>query len=233
MFLWSAFIMGLVGNFHCLGMCGPIALAIPVNHLNGFTRLLSSLLYNGGRIASYAVIGALFGLFGKGLNLMGFQQSISLILGIVIVVGVLFPLVLKKIRVLQTPFVWVTKLKQFFPKLLHKRTYGAIFLIGLLNGLLPCGLVYMAVAGAIASGSWIHGMNFMILFGLGTLPLMFALPFAGQLISQRTRNGMRKLVPVFVVVFGCLLILRGANLGIPYVSPQAQTGKTCCHLTCH
>lgn len=236
MLIWTALIMGLVGNFHCLGMCGPIALAVPIKKSGITSKLLSVLFYNSGRIFIYTLLGGMFGLFGEGIVLAGFQRYLSLILGALIIAAVLFPYLTKKVSVLNTPvFGLVSKLKTVFQKQFSKRTYRSIFMIGLLNGLLPCGLVYMAVAGAIAVGSWYMGMLYMFVFGLGTLPVMFLLPYFGQFINVKIRAKFVKLIPVTMFLFGLLLVLRGSNLGIPYISPKIEMSKTsCCSaIKCH
>ncbi|MGB1032701.1 MAG: sulfite exporter TauE/SafE family protein, partial [Flavobacteriales bacterium] len=195
------------------------------------SRILSVGLYNLGRILVYVIIGGVFGLFGKGLALAGVQQYLSLILGFLIVVGVFVPTLSRKFKSVNSPvFKWIGQLKSSFHKQFGKKTYKSIFVLGLLNGLLPCGLVYMAVAGAIVASSIQMGMLYMFLFGIGTLPVMFALPYFGQMITLNYRAQLRKVIPVFAVVFGVLLMLRGANLGIPLVSPKISNGTmNCCH----
>jgi sulfite exporter TauE/SafE len=221
MLLWSALIMGLIGNFHCLGMCGPIALAIPVKREGKYAKATSILLYNFGRILMYALIGLLFGLFGTGIVLFGFQQHLSIILGVLIVLAVLVPFLFKKLSNGKGYiFTLISKLKSTFAQQFKKNSYPAIFTLGLLNGLLPCGLVYVAVAGATATGSWYYGMAYMALFGLGTLPVMAALPYFGAKLSPNLKKKFTKLILPTMLLFGMLLILRGSNLGIPYVSPQ-------------
>ena len=231
---WTAFIMGIVGNFHCLGMCGPIALAVPIKRDSTATKILSIFLYNGGRIMIYSFFGILFGMFGRGIFLAGFQQVLSIILGSVIVLGVLFPYIGMKFNMLKSPiFMQVGKLKNAFHRQFKKTGYRSIFTIGMLNGLLPCGLVFMALAGAIASGTWQSGMIYMMLFGIGTLPVMVALPYFGASIDQNLRRKFNKIVPIVLFLFGVLLILRGSNLGIPYVSPLIENSATGSSVICH
>nr|AWJ66069.1 heavy-metal-associated domain (N-terminus) and membrane-bounded cytochrome biogenesis cycZ-like domain, possible membrane copper tolerance protein [uncultured bacterium] len=220
----GAILMGLVGNMHCLGMCGPIALAVPVKDGNRKNRLASAFIYNSGRVLVYVLFGALFGLFGQGIQMAGFQQNTSIIIGILIILTLLFPILFNKFNILNSPiFLWVTKLKMAFQGQFKKRTYRSIFTIGLLNGLLPCGLVYMALAGSLAAGSVWNGMAFMALFGIGTLPVMVALPYYSSLIKTPVKQKFKKLVPAFILAFGILFILRGSNLNIPFISPQIQT----------
>lgn len=230
----SALVMGLVGNAHCLGMCGPIALALPVNGGSSGERLLKITVYNLGRLLVYGIIGTLFGLLGKGIQLIGLQQYLSITIGVLIILSVLLPMLVKKIYPANAKvFLWVGKLKSHFARHFQKKSYRSLFTIGLLNGLLPCGLVYMAATASIISGSWYGGALYMVLFGVGTLPVMMALPYFGQYMSAAVRNRLKRLVPVFLIVFGILFIVRGANLGIPYLSPKVEVGESCCQMKCH
>lgn len=221
--LWSAFLIGLFGSFHCIGMCGPIALALPVQQNNAFSLITGRVLYNVGRALTYAVIGLVFGLLGQGLSLAGFQQSISIVAGILILLMVLLPAKFtQQLYLLKPAYGFTGFLKRKFGALLKKKSVFSVFLIGLLNGFLPCGLVYIAVAGAIASGGYMQGALYMFVFGLGTLPIMLAVSLAGNFISLNVRKRINKLIPAFMIVLACLFILRGMNLGIPYISPQLQ-----------
>lgn len=239
--LWAAISLGLLGSLHCVGMCGPIALSLPVQDKSQYARFLAILIYNLGRIITYSALGALFGLLGQGFAIFGLQQILSIVLGVIILLSVLLP------GDLFAQFSFTSKLHQLFSKLkislgnlFQNRSIKALFYIGLLNGLLPCGLIYMAITGALASGSVLSGTLFMALFGLGTVPAMFSVAWFGNLISVKFRLGITKAMPYVVSVMAVLLILRGMNLGIPYISPKmteqchteatAPTQKVeCCH----
>jgi sulfite exporter TauE/SafE len=215
-------------------MCGPIALALPLNGEGGVKRIAGSLLYNAGRILTYGSFGLLFGLLGKGFIIAGYQQALSIALGLLVLALVLLPQrYAAKFGFTRIIFSFISKLKSKLGLLFQRKTYPTMFSIGVLNGFLPCGLVYMGVAGAIATGDPLKGSAFMMMFGLGTLPAMLFVAMAAQLISMDMRNKMRRAVPVFVVVMACVLILRGMNLGIPYVSPELSktdcTRHSCCH----
>ena len=215
--------IGLVGSFHCVGMCGPIALALPLKDNNWISRIFSGSVYNVGRIFTYGILGFLFGLLGKGIQLAGFQRWISILLGIVMIISVLFPYLFRQKITFSTLFSgFAVRLIGNLKKLFSKRTYFSLFLIGLLNGLLPCGLVYVAVAGSINTGDVLNGMLFMVLFGAGTLPMLFAVSLIGNLISLKIRRRVNRIIPYFIVFLGILFILRGMSLGIPYVSPKAE-----------
>jgi sulfite exporter TauE/SafE len=221
--LWSAFLIGLFGSFHCIGMCGPIAIALPIQNDSKFNLIFGRILYNIGRAITYAIIGLLFGLIGQSLSLAGFQQSVSILAGVLILLMVLLPSkISQKIYLLKPAYGFTNFLKQKFGALLKKKSVASTFLIGLLNGFLPCGLVYIAVAGAIASGNFLDGAAYMFVFGIGTLPIMLAVSLAGNFISLNVRKRINKMIPAFMIVLAFLFILRGMNLGIPYISPQLQ-----------
>lgn len=215
--------IGIVGSLHCIGMCGPIVVALPLKNQSLFTKLIGAILYNSGRVATYGLLGVLFGLLGKGIHMAGFQQWTSIILGILMIIGVLFPFVFReKITVGNLLAGMASRLIIRLKKLFATRSYRSLLLIGLLNGLLPCGLVYVAIAGAINSGSVISGSLFMVLFGLGTIPLLLLASLASDAIGQRLRSKIQKAVPYFVFMLGVLFILRGMSLGIPYISPTTE-----------
>ncbi len=234
MIFWTAFIVGLFGSLHCIGMCGPIALALPVFG-NDFAKVISSrLLYNIGRTITYAFIGAIVGLAGQGMSFAGAQQWVSVLAGILLILIVFLPSKLSaRITLLKPAYHFTSYTKRKFGSLLKERSVFNTFLIGLINGFLPCGLVYVALAGALATGSLINGMLYMTFFGLGTLPLMFAFSVAGQFIGANIRRKFNRLVPAFILALGVLFILRGLNLGIPFISPaldkKQPTEAPACH----
>ncbi len=230
-YLWTAFVIGIAGSFHCVGMCGPIALALPGNFSTRINMVTSRALYNFGRIATYALLGAVFGLFGKAIALAGFQQAISIILGILLLIAAFFSVNLES-NFLRLPVLmkFNNLIKQNLGKLLNTNGQSSLFLIGLLNGFLPCGFVYLGLVGSVATGSVANGAIYMALFGLGTFPLMFITSTLGSIVNVKTRNLFKKLTPAFFILFACLFIVRGMNLGIPYLSPKITTeGSVKCH----
>ena len=233
-FLVAAISLGFLGSFHCVGMCGPIAMALPLGRETQFKRITGTLLYNLGRVTTYGVLGLLFGLLGKGFVIGGYQQGLSIVLGVLILLTLLFPKQLSsETRLTKAILPWVYTVKSLLGNLFKKTSYPSLYLIGVLNGLLPCGLVYLGVAGAIATGEAWKGSLFMMVFGLGTLPAMFFVSMASSAISLDWRNKIRRAVPVFVGLMAFVLILRGLNLGIPYMSPELSktdcTKHSCCH----
>lgn len=223
--------IGFLGSFHCIGMCGPIALSLPVHQQYGIRKYGSIALYNTGRAFTYAVLGLLFGLLGSQFRLWGFQQFISITAGalILLVVFSRFSFA-NRIRWL----AWLNlKVQDALGRLLRSPKHpGSYFYIGILNGLLPCGLVYVAMAAALATTDIIRGSLLMLSFGLGTIPVMAGLMIFGHLISVPVRQQINRAVPYLVGLMAIILILRGLNLGIPYLSPKMETGThqvECCH----
>lgn len=219
----GAVVLGLVTSFHCIGMCGPIAVALPLKKETKFTKFFGAFLYNIGRAVTYAAMGFLFGMLGEGLNMAGFQQWVSVVMGVLLILSVFFPALFKnRFDFNKSAFKFVGNLKIGLRKLFSKKSYGTLFGIGLLNGLLPCGPVYAAVAGAIAVGNAGMGALLMFIFGLGTMPTLLAISLLGDVISVKLRQRLSKLIPVTVVIIGILFILRGSGLGIHMVSPPEK-----------
>ncbi len=221
----AAFTMGLAGSFHCVGMCGPLALSLPINNDSFFSKFSGALLYNAGRIVTYSMFGLVFGFIGKSFALFGYQQWLSVILGIIIILFIVLPKRVTTFKKKNFVMNFFERLRLSLGQLFFKKNYSSLFSIGLLNGLLPCGLVYMAAAGAVATGDITNSILFMAFFGLGTLPIMWTVAFFGNYVSIGIRQKIRKAYPYLMMLMACLLILRGMGLGIPYVSPEAVTDK--------
>ncbi|MBL4938724.1 MAG: sulfite exporter TauE/SafE family protein [Lutibacter sp.] len=219
--LWTALVLGLAGSFHCIGMCGPIAFVIPVDRSFKSKLFFQIFLYNFGRLITYSFIGLLFGFIGKGLYLAGFQQRLSVLMGILMIALVLIPVSLfNKFNFSKPLYKIISKVKSKLRIYLNKKSNKALFLIGFFNGFLPCGLVYMALMGSISTGNAFQGTLYMTLFGLGTIPMMTAAIVLGNFVNLSLRKKIQNIIPAFVVIIGLLFILRGLGLGIPYISPS-------------
>lgn len=235
--IYTGLMIGLVGSLHCIGMCGPIAVALPLGNRSFGDRFWGGLLYNLGRTATYGAMGAVFGLLGKGIEMAGFQQWASILLGVVMILSVFFPFLFKDQFSAQTPGSGITqKLVTKLRKMFGDHSKSNLLIIGLLNGLLPCGLVYVAIAGAINTNDVVAGVFFMIAFGLGTIPMLLSVSLLGHMIGAKMKSQLNRIIPVFIVILGIVFILRGMSLGIPYISPKEQmltpertmTSKGCC-----
>jgi uncharacterized protein len=230
-FFISALLIGFLGSFHCVGMCGPIALSLPVRHLNGIEKLMGIGLYNLGRILTYSLIGIVFGMIGLSFKYFGWQQILSIVLGVVLIIIFLSRVFsFKKHKSIAAFSPWNLKIISILTPLMTAKKTGNLLLIGLLNGLLPCGLIYMALAGAMATGNIFYSGLFMAGFGAGTLPAMVIASYAAGIISLRVRNKIKKVLPYMLALMGVLLILRGLNLDIPFLSPALQASHDVyCH----
>lgn len=218
--LWTGFMFGLLGSFHCVGMCGPIALSLPAsNSRMGFVS--GRLLYNIGRTFTYFVLGMLFGIFGKGLQISGLQQGISIVSGVLILIFLFFP---SKTTSRLSAGLGISKLVFYLKKqlafFLKRGSALSLFFIGVLNGLLPCGFVYLAIAAAISFETVFESSVYMALFGLGTVPLMLLLAFSGTIVNLKFRTSVNKIIPYAACFIAILFILRGLSLNIPYISPD-------------
>lgn len=214
--IWSAFVVGIVGSLHCVGMCGPIALALPFQSTSRWHTIGNILLYNTGRILTYATLGVAIGFLGQTIAMAGMQIYLSIGLGGLMLVAALFSINLeskflsfKPIHRLNT---WV---KKQMATLLQTNKRETLFGLGMLNGLLPCGLVYLAIIGAVGAGNAVHGAAYMALFGAGTLPLLLLTALFGQFIPVKWRGQIRKLIPVFLVLFALLFLYRGFQFEMP------------------
>ncbi len=216
----SALVFGLLGSFHCIGMCGPIAFMLPVTRDNNYKKALQVAIYHLGRLLAYSTIGIFFGLIGKSLNLFGMQQQLSIAVGIAMIALIMFPRIMGKGQLPGPLSKVVSRLRTSLGKALKRKKLGTFFSIGLLNGFLPCGLVYMAVLGAVALGSTWNGGLYMFLFGLGTVPLMTSAIYFQGILKKVNKRHIQRLVPIAVVSIGLLFILRGMGLGIPFISPE-------------
>lgn len=234
--LFTGLIFGLLGSFHCVGMCGPIAFLLPVDRSNNVKRVLQILSYHVGRLFTYGTIGLLFGFLGRSLNLFGFQQYISIVIGVLMILVILLPSKLfSKYNGSRMLYKWVGKVKSALGAELKKKSMDSFFTIGFLNGFLPCGLVYMAVFGSVAAGGAWEGSLYMVFFGLGTVPLMTTATYLGNFLNSSFKKRIAKAIPVFVVMMGVLFVLRGLGLGIPYVSPSVMVAveKVSAEHFCH
>ena len=218
--LIAGLVLGSVSSLHCVGMCGPIALALPVKHLNNQSQKIAVVLYNTGRVAGYSTLGLILGLLGHQFYIAGFQQWFSILAGLLILFFIIQFYVLKKTWQPR----WLQKIhytvQQLMVHQLNKKTIGSYFLLGAANSILPCGVVYVALASALSFSAVNLSVLFMAGFGLGTLPLMVILGLFGNTIKPVIRMKMRNAIPYMISLMAVLLILRGLNLGIPFISPM-------------
>jgi sulfite exporter TauE/SafE len=215
-------------------MCGPIAFMLPVDRTNSFRKITQIFTYHFGRLLAYSIIGLFFGLVGKSLYIFGFQQQLSIAIGVLMIIVVLIPVqTFNRYNFSKPVYNIISKVKSSLGKALKKKTADTFLTIGFLNGFLPCGLVYMAVFASLAMQSTTQGSLYMILFGLGTIPLMTTAIYIGKFLNIKAKQRIQKAIPVFVIIIGLLFIIRGLGLDIPYLSPapitEIATGQIECH----
>jgi sulfite exporter TauE/SafE len=196
---------------------------LPTGTNSKIAFVMERLAYNFGRIITYAIMGAICGMLGHLVMLAGLQQVLSITAGVVILLAFITPR--KFIHRVSPSFIKspTGKLQNVWSKLLSSAGVLSLFLIGLLNGLLPCGLVYVSLAAASTTGNALGGLLYMVIFGLGTIPLMLVFSLFSGLLPSRIRLWATKLIPIGAVVLAVLLIMRGLSLGIPYISPNLKS----------
>ncbi len=242
-FLITGFILGLSSSLHCIGMCGPIAMAIPLNRKSTGTILSGSLQYNFGRVVTYAALGLIVGSIGLTIQTFGFLQWLSIISGIVLIV-IAWKHLFQRLLVLHAPNLFFSRrLNQLIGKVIRSKNPAKLLFLGGLNGLLPCGMVYAALLNAILAGSPGSSALAMIFFGIGTMPAMIFVQFAMSKISNQQRINFRRALPFILTLVGGIIVLRGMNLDIPFISPKitvnaektkdksapTEVEMSCCH----
>jgi sulfite exporter TauE/SafE len=213
-------------------MCGPLVLSLPVSQLPPNQRFAGLWLYHGGRIITYALIGLLLGLVGRQISLAGWQQGFSILLGILLVLYFVFTRISKPLIVPPLFRPLQKNVLASISRFIQQPTLPAMWRMGMANGLLPCGMVYVAATGAIASGSISGGMLFMICFGLATIPALYLLSLLGTFFTVPIRQNMRRVLAFGTFVVGILLILRGLNMNLPYISPYLISGTSGTAIDC-
>ena len=231
-FIIAGLTLGIISSMHCVGMCGPLSLALPTQYLPSLKRTMAVLLYQVGRVITYAALGLIFGLLGRRIYLAGFQQWFSIGMGMLILFLVAHHWIFRKRLQLQFLNSFYMIVQRMMIRILNSKGMAPYLFFGIANGFLPCGMVYMALAGALVTTDIYQSVLFMGAFGLGTLPAMIAVSFLKQFIGTQTRSSFRRAVPILISVMAVILILRGMNLGIPFVSPSLPSA-TATPVTCH
>ena len=218
---WAVLALGAAGSLHCLGMCGPIVLSYSVA-LRG-RRLGAHLAYNGGRILTYTALGAIAGAAGQALGMLGkmagaasavrIGAGVAMIVSGILMAGVLPANPLIRIQ----PQGPARRLMRAIGGFLLDPRARSKFLMGLLLGFLPCGLIYAALLKALESGNWVSGALTMFAFGLGTAGALVAAGLLSSVASLRPGRWTQYAPALSVVVFGAILLWRGLS------------GKPICH----
>ena len=224
----SALILGLAGSLHCIGMCGPLAAALPGGSRRHSNPLLARVYYNLGRICTYALLGSIAGSLGHAVQHTGFQRSLSILTGVLLISGWLFAKQLVAVPFIRSFYLRIQKITGVF---LKESQTEAMLIAGMLNGLLPCGLVYTALAASTIAGTAMHASLYMAIFGLGTVPALYLVSTMGQAVRKKGQRNWRWASPALTLTAALFLILRGMALGIPIISPDTTVnaaGQSAC-----
>ncbi|TRZ75994.1 MAG: sulfite exporter TauE/SafE family protein [Chitinophagaceae bacterium] len=224
------FFMGLLGSVHCVGMCGPLVMGLPLAHKQGVRKGFALVLYHFGKMMSYTLLGIGFGLLGSQFPIYKLQENLSVVMGIIMLLYVLYVFVLMPKQMLNLNFLY-QPIVRLLSGLLKQENVSVFLIIGFLNGLLPCGMVYLALTSALATQHVWQGGLLMLFFGLGTAPALLLVSLGGQMVRPVFRNKLQSWLPFFIVTMGLVLILRGMNLGIPYLSPNIGIANQ--SISCH
>ncbi|MEI7509337.1 MAG: sulfite exporter TauE/SafE family protein [Flavobacterium sp.] len=233
--LYSAFIFGLISSLHCIGMCGPIAMMLPLDKSNAAKKVIQLMTYHLGRLSAYASLGLVFGILGRGFFMAGFQQQLSIIVGILMITVAIVPeKMFMKYNFSKPLYRLISGVKSSLGNQFKRKTPDALFTIGLLNGFLPCGLVYAALFGALAMQNVTLSVTYMLLYGFGTIPLMSAVVYISTILfSISLRRRVQRIIPIVIICIGMLFIIRGLGLNIPYFSPSAMSLFVKANASCH
>lgn len=228
--LYSALILGFAGSLHCFGMCGPLSLLVPGDKSKRTQYILGRLVYNLGRITTYALLGLLIGLLGEQASFAFPQKIIFLTLGFGLLIYLLLPAASKnKLSVLP----WVSRFNSFVKRSISDlaKKYGRAtqFVFGLLNGLIPCGLVYAALSAAFITSSVKEGVLYMVLFGLGTLPMMMSFGLLGSIIPKALLVKPKLIYGISYFILAGFMIYKGFTTPISHYANSHEmticTGK--------
>ena len=231
-FFVTALILGGISSFHCVGMCGPLVLSLPVAQLPATQRFAGLWIYHAGRITTYLLIGLVMGVVGRQISLAGWQQLFSLVLGCGLVIYFISTRITKPFTIPAFFRPLYARVQTYLIRMIQRPTLRGMWTMGMANGWLPCGMVYVAATGAMASGTWIGGVGFMMLFGVATVPTLFLLSLVGQLVDASMRSRMRNLMSYTTLLIGILLIIRGLNIHIPFISSIIQSGTSGTAIDC-
>ena len=213
--------IGLTSSLHCVGMCGPIALSLGLESQNKLKFTLRNLTYQLGRVTTYTILGAILGLIGESLSFAGLQNYLSILIGVLMIIMVMIPKFYENGATQLRPInALMVKVKIALGKYLIKKDSSSLYVIGLLNGLLPCGMVYASLTAAIGLGSVYKSALFMFFFGLGTLPLMFATVFTIDFVLKKVKTFKSRLILVLGIIALLLIIWAEMAVGI-FGSPIA------------
>ena len=227
----AAAILGLAGSSHCVAMCGPLLLAInPTSLLSRQEAYVRILGYHAGRLLMYALLGVLVGYVGERLMMVGVGRVLAVLAGALLILAAAGSTIVARLGAIARGWSWLARLAASNASAFGQRHRRVGYVVlGLANGLLPCGLVYAALATAASSGGAVRSMMFMVGFGAGTVPLLLALTMSATTIPVAVRQRFRSVLPAVMILAGILLIARG----ILPVTPESHPRSAPSHLSHH
>lgn len=202
---WTALIMGFAGSLHCAGMCSPLAMAVTSQK----PFLINKIIYNSGRIITYGLLGAVAASFGSLFMITPYQGVISftigsvfLLMGIGAISGVHIPFITTGLN------SFTNRLKILFNFWLKRKNNFGVLIMGMLNGLLPCGLTYLAMTYCFIMPTMSEGFWFMILFGAGTWPVMIGFTWLLSIGIGKIKVNYQRITSLVFILIGVWLLAR-------------------------
>lgn len=211
----SAFILGIGGSLHCLGMCGPLVMALPFGTSKPENTAFNLSLYLVSKALMYGVLGLAVGTLGLGMRLITGQLVLSVAAGIFVLLVTLLPWIGRKVNL---PYEFDRMIRAWFQKRLANPKWYSFVLYGIFNALLPCVMILVAFGASAATGHPLSGFLFMLVFGLGTVPALLMAYLSGRLITRRFRLNLQWTSRAISVLLGVVLVVRGMNIHIPHSS---------------
>jgi len=228
----SIIVIAFLGSFsHCVGMCGGIIIAYSSTKIeDGWSRkkqALAHLLYSLGRVTTYVILGAMFGFLGGVAMFNNLANGTLLILAgiFMILTGLSLSGKIKFLTLIEHSMSSASWYRKMFRELLQTKTLYSFFILGMLNGLLPCGLVYFFAVTSASTGSLVYGALVMFIFGVSTIPALFSLGFfVGLYKNSHIRDLIIRIASISVILFGIYTI----NHGYEYIKYPQKTISDCC-----
>lgn len=218
----AGFVLGMAGSMHCAGMCGPLVAALPTPEHRSASFMAGRIAYNVGRVSTYAILGAVVGLGGSALSMAIHGMTVSVVSGVLMIMLASAQLLLHwSVPVPAQVHRLLQPTRKRLATLMQHHSVAAMAGVGMLNGLLPCGMVTAALVGAAGAGSALNAAGFMTAFGMGTAPMMTALAVGLPMATGRWKNRFRTAAPIVALLLGVVITVRGMGLGIPMLSPAS------------
>jgi uncharacterized protein len=201
----TALLLGFGGSLHCALMCSPLA-AAAIGNARAMRR---TLLYNAGRILTYSLLGGLIASLGRGIPIAGFQLLLTIVMAATLILMGLAGVSTLRVPLISLLLSKVTNaVKILFAKFFKQKTQSSFFILGMLNGILPCGLTFLALSYCLTLAGPLSGMSFMLLFGIGTLPAMLGLTSVIQFFLKYLNFPGSRMTRLAFIAIGMIMLAR-------------------------